>query len=96
SAHPGYAKGKLVNALKLASSLLAVLPTNEWCPEVTEKRQGFVHPVHMDGIAERATVEFIIRDFETQQLAVYENRLREICEQIIKQYPGTSYSFEVK
>lgn len=96
SAHPGYAKGKLVNALKLVSSLLAALPTTEWCPEATEKRQGFVHPVHMDGIAEKVTVEFIIRDFETEQLTVYENRLREMCEQIIRQYPGTSYSFEVK
>ncbi len=96
SAHPGYAKGKLVNALKLVSSLLAPLPTTEWCPEATEKRQGFVHPVHMDGIAEKATVEFIIRDFETEQLTVYENRLHEMCEQIIRQYPGTSYSFEVK
>lgn len=96
SAHPGYAKGKLVNALKMASSLLMALPNTEWCPEATANRQGFVHPVHMEGIAEKATIEFIIRDFETAQLTIYENRLRDLCEQIIQLYPGTSYTFEIK
>lgn len=96
SAHPGYAKGKMVNALKLVSSLLAALPVTEWNPESTEKRQGFVHPVHMEGIAEKATVEFIIRDFEAHKLVAYEDRLRDMCEQIIKRHPGTSYMFEIK
>lgn len=96
SAHPGYAKNKLVNALKMVSSLLTALPIAEWSPESTEKRQGFVHPVHMEGIAEKATVEFIIRDFETAQLTVYEEKLRTMCEQVVAQYPGTSYTFEVK
>lgn len=96
SAHPGYAKGKLVNALKLVSELLAMLPTDEWCPEVTEKREGFVHPVHMEGIAEKAKVEFIIRDFETAKLAVYEKRLQDMCEALVQRFPGASYSFEIK
>ncbi len=96
SAHPGYAKGKMVNALKLVSALLAALPTTAWCPEATEKREGFVHPVHMEGIAEKASVEFIIRDFITDQLTVYEDQLRNLCEQLIQQYPGVTYSFEVK
>lgn len=96
SAHPGYAKGKMVNALKLVSTLLAALPTTAWCPEATEKREGFVHPVHMEGIAEKASVEFIIRDFVTDQLTVYEDRLRNLCEQLIQQYPGVTYTFEVK
>lgn len=96
SAHPGYAKGKMVNALKLVSALLAALPTTAWCPEATEKREGFVHPVHMEGIAEKASVEFIIRDFVTDQLTVYEDRLRNLCEQLIQQYPGVTYTFEVK
>jgi len=96
SAHPGYAKGKMVNALKLVSALLAALPTTAWCPEATEKREGFVHPVHMEGIAEKASVEFIIRDFITDQLTVYEDQLRNLCEQLIQQYPGVTYTFEVK
>nr|WP_294991948.1 peptidase T [uncultured Sediminibacterium sp.] len=96
SAHPGYAKGKMVNALKIVSELLAMLPTNEWCPEATEKRAGFVHPVHMEGIAEKAKVEFIIRDFETTKLAVYEERLQNLCEQLLQRFPGATYSFEIK
>lgn len=96
SAHPGYAKGKMVNALKLVSALLAALPTTAWCPEVTEKREGFVHPVHMEGIAEKASVEFIIRDFAAEELTVYEDRLRNLCEQLIQQYQGVTYTFEVK
>ncbi len=96
SAHPGYAKGKMVNALKIVSELLAMLPTNEWCPEATEKRAGFVHPVHMEGIAEKAKVEFIIRDFETAKLAVYEERLQNLCEQLLQRFPGATYSFEIK
>lgn len=96
SAHPGYAKGKMVNALKIVAELLAMLPTNEWCPEATEKREGFVHPVHMEGIAEKARVEFIIRDFETAKLAVYEKRLQDMCEALVQRFPGATYSFEIK
>ena len=58
--HPGYAKNKLVNALKIASEILAALPTNEWSPETTEGREGFVHPVAVNGISEKATIQFII------------------------------------
>ena len=53
--HPGYAKGKLVNALKVAGAVLDALPKNEWSPETTEKREGFVHPTAVNGIAEKAT-----------------------------------------
>ncbi len=52
-AHPGYAKGKLVNALKIVGEILAALPAGEWCPEATEKREGFVHPVSIGGLAKR-------------------------------------------
>ena len=53
--HPGYAKGKLVNALKIAGAVLDALPKNEWSPETTEGREGFVHPVAVNGIAEKAS-----------------------------------------
>lgn len=96
SAHPGYAKDKMVNALKMVSALIASLPATEWCPEATEKRTGFVHPVHIEGIAEKATVEFIVRDFTTEQLFVYEERLRHMCEEVVSRYPGTHFTFEVK
>lgn len=76
--HPGYAKDKLVNALKIAGEILAALPANEWSPETTEKKQGFVHPTAIGGIAERATIEFIVRDFKTQELENHHNRLKKL------------------
>jgi len=64
SAHPGYAKDKLVNALKIAGDFMSALPKGEWSPETTEDTQGFVHPVTMGGVAEHAWVQFIVRDFK--------------------------------
>ncbi|RTL51070.1 MAG: peptidase T [Sphingobacteriales bacterium] len=96
SAHPGYAKNKLVNALKLAGELLTVLPKGEWSPETTEKKQGFVHPVRMEGIAEKATIEFIIRDFETANLIKYEERLKHFVETVVGCHPGSSFEMVVK
>lgn len=96
SAHPGYAKGKMVNALKLAGILLQQLPATEWCPEATQGKEGFVHPVHMEGTAEKASIEFIIRDFDTSQLAIYENRLLQMAEAIVTQYPGAKVEAVVR
>lgn len=94
--HPGYAKGKLVNALKVAGEVLAHLPKNEWSPETTEGKEGFVHPVRISGIAEQATLEFIIRDFDTALLAEHETRLEKIVADVVAQHPGAQYSFTVK
>ena len=66
--HPGYAKNKLVNALKIAGAVLDALPKNEWSPETTDGRQGFVHPVSSNGIAEKTTLQFIVRDFTLEGL----------------------------
>lgn len=89
SAHPGYAKGKLVNALKVAGDFLSRLPKGEFSPETTSDREGFVHPVTMGGVAEHAWVKFIVRDFETVKLAEHESRLKAIAEATIADYPGT-------
>ncbi|HVS95805.1 MAG TPA: peptidase T [Puia sp.] len=90
SAHPGYAKDKLVNAIKVAAHFVDSLPRDEWSPETTEGRYGFVHPVRVSGIAERATVEFIIRDFVTPRLAAYEEHLREKVAATLAAYPGAT------
>jgi tripeptide aminopeptidase len=95
SAHPGYAKGKMVNALKLAAYFLDSLPKDEWSPETTEGRYGFVHPVRMEGLAEKATVEFIIRDFVTPKLAAYEEHLRSKVEDAVRAFPGARADFEI-
>lgn len=96
SAHPGYAKDKLVNAIKVAACFLDQLPKDGWSPETTEDRYGFVHPVHIEGIAEKATLQFIIRDFWTHKLAAYENALRDEMEAALKKFPGAKADFVVK
>jgi tripeptide aminopeptidase len=95
AAHPGYAKDKLVNAIKVAAAFLDSLP-KELSPEATEKRNGFVHPVRTTGIAEKITVEFIIRDFITAKLTEYENLLREKLQEALKRFPGARADFEVR
>lgn len=94
-AHPGYAKDKLVNALKIAGEILAALPKHEWSPETTCEKQGFIHPVGVNGIAEKATIEFIIRDFKTSNLAVYEDRLKAIAAEVLQRHPKATMEFEV-
>jgi tripeptide aminopeptidase len=96
SAHPGYAKGKLVNAIKIASEFITLLPHNRLSPETTEGIQGFIHPVHVEGTAEKAKVEFIIRDFATKQLCEYENFIRGLAEKTILNYPGAGVEFTIK
>ena len=95
-AHPGVGKDILVNALKIAGSFLASLPKNEWSPETTEKREGFVHPVTITGNAEKAVVDFIIRDFETERLAVHEHRLQKLAENATSAFPGSRMEWVVK
>jgi tripeptide aminopeptidase len=90
SAHPGYAKGQMVNALKVAAEVLDTLPKHAWCPEATEGREGFVHPVEMKGNAERAVVSFIVRDFDAAQLAIHEAKLKALAEIVVSQYPGAT------
>ncbi len=96
SAHPGYAKGKMVNAIKAASAFVAMLPKDEWCPEVTDGQQGFVHPTSIESGLEKATVQFIIRDFDTAKLSQYEDRLRGLVDATAKQFPGVTTDFVVK
>lgn len=95
-AHPGYAKNKLVNAIKVASEIVHALPKNEWAPEATEKKQGFAHPTRMEGIAETTTLEFILRDFDDEKLKEYGARLKQIAEEVVKKYPGVSTEFSIK
>ncbi|PSK94067.1 peptidase T [Taibaiella chishuiensis] len=96
SAHPGYAKNKLVNATKVAAAFLDLMPKNEWSPETTNGKQGFVHPVHIEGGAELTKIDFIIRDFETAMLQEHESRLEALLKDAVAQFPGARYEFVVK
>jgi len=95
SAHPGYAKGKMVHAIKVAAHFVDLLPKDSWSPETTLDREGFVHPTSISGGLESATVSFIIRDHQTSKLADYENRLKELAEQAINAFPGSQIEFKV-
>ncbi|MFN4285896.1 MAG: peptidase T [Lacibacter sp.] len=96
SAHPGYAKGVLVNALKVAARFIASLPAEGWSPETTENREGFAHPVSCWGTAEQAVVEFILRDFTTDGLQQHAQRLQALAQAAVDQYPGSSMTFELR
>ena len=91
--HPGYAKDKMVNALKVAGAILDALPKKEWSPETTEKREGFVHPVAVNGIAEKATIQFIVRDFTVAGLQQHHQRLKKIAEDTVAKFPGASMEY---
>ena len=95
SAHPGYAKDRLINAIKVAAGFLDRLPKDGWSPETTEARYGFVHPVRISGLAEQVVVEFIVRDFVTARLAAYEESLRDTLEEALAVFPGARADFEV-
>jgi len=95
SAHPGYAKGKMINAMKIAGEILAALPKNRLSPESTESKRGFIHPVRIDGIAEKCTIDFIIRDFETKGLQKKEDYLRTQIEELMRLYPKASFEYKV-
>jgi tripeptide aminopeptidase len=96
SAHPGYAKGKMVSALKIAAEFIDSLPKDSYSPETTSDREGFIHPVKMAGTIEQASVEFIIRDFHTHKLAQYENFLHDRLEETVNRYPGATFTFDVQ
>lgn len=96
STHPGYAIGKLENALKIAAEILARLPKDKLSPETTQDKEGFIHPVQMEGIQEKAVLSFIIRDFTVAGLHEKEALLKGIMEGVLKEYPNSSAEFKVQ
>ena len=98
-AHPGSAKGVMQNAIKIAADIVAALPRDQWCPEHTEGKAGFVHPTNIQGGAEQVQIEFLIRDFDTANLVIYEQRILDIAESVIRENPNynqSSVKIEVK
>lgn len=94
--HPGYAKNKLVNAMKIAGEILASLPRNEWSPETTDGKEGFIHPVSLNGISEKATIGFIVRDFSTPALEAHHERLRFLAQAVVDKYPGATMVYQAQ
>ena len=95
SAHPGFAKGKMESAIKIASEIVAALPKDRFAPEATTAKEGFIHPVGIKGTVEEATVEFILRDFDENLLHNHELILKAIAEEVMEGYPNSTYSLEI-
>jgi len=93
--HPGYAKDIMVNSMKVASAFIESLPKDKLSPETTEKREGYFHPVSMNGNEEKTSLKFIIRDFETSNLKKLEDLLKKFAEETIAKFPGSKLEFEV-
>ena len=95
SAHPGYAKGKMVNAIKMAALLVDSLPKETLTPETTAHREGFIHPYSIEGALEKASVDFIIRDHKTSKLSEYEQLIADTMKDIAEKHPGITYDIEI-
>jgi tripeptide aminopeptidase len=93
--HPGYAKGIMVNSMKVAAHFIDNLPKDKLSPETTEKREGYFHPVAMNGNEEKTSIKFIIRDFNTSNLKKFEDILKNIAEESVAKFPGAKLEFEV-
>ncbi|TYL80235.1 peptidase T [Bradyrhizobium cytisi] len=96
SAHPGYAKGKMEHAIKIAAAIVERLPKEGCSPETTSGKQGFLHPVGIEGALEQATLSFIVRDFTEEGLKEKEILLETIVKDVMKDYPRSTYKFEVR
>ncbi len=95
SAHPGFAKGKMESAIKIAGIITAMLPF-ELSPENTEGMEGFIHPVGIQGHVEEATIDFIIRDFDDDLLAKHADEIRRVATEVVEDFPNSSYELQVK
>src|SRR5205807_2451759 len=96
STHPGFAKGKMEHAIKIAAAIVDRLPKDGCSPETTEGKQGFLHPVSINGALEKATLGFIVRDFTDEGLKQKEILLDNIVKDVMEGFPRSSYRLEVK
>ena len=96
STHPGYAKGKMEHAIKIAAAIVDRLPKDTCSPETTEGKEGFLHPVGISGALETARIDFIVRDFTDDGLKQKEALLEGIVRDVMKNYPRSTYRIDVK
>ena len=95
SVHPGFAKGKMEHAIKIASRIVERLPQDTCSPETTEDREGFLHPVGINGALEQVTLAFIVRDFTEQGLHEKEALLESIVQDVMKDFPQSTYNIDI-
>ncbi len=89
--HPGYAKGKLINGIKIAAEIIERLPKDTMSPETTEGREGYLHPHAIKGGVELTEIVFLVRDFTVEGLKEKEEFLQKLCDEMNKKYaPATA------
>lgn len=93
--HPSIGKGRMVNALRGASLFVASFPTDSLSPETTCDRQGFIHPYNMSAAVGSATVQLILRDFDTAKLTEYADLIRSKMNDVCRQLPGLKAELEI-
>lgn len=93
--HPGYAKGIMINSIKIAATFIDSLPKDSLSPETTDGRNGFVHCTSILGNEEATTLKFIVRDFETAKLKEYEEILKNLAKKAVEKFPGSKFEFQV-
>jgi tripeptide aminopeptidase len=96
SAHPGYAKGKMENAIKIAAEIISKLPKSSLTPETADINDGFIHPTKITGQLENAKIEFILRDFNTENLDKFQAKIEEVAKKVLLKYPGSTFVTERK
>ena len=96
SQHPGFAKGRMESALKIAAEIIAALPKDRLSPETTEGKEGFIHPTDIQGSVEEARIDFILRDFDTAKLSEYGELIRTISHAVLANYPNATATFDQK
>src|SRR6202789_630404 len=96
STHPGFAKGKMEHAVKIAAAIVERLPKTTCSPETTEGREGFLHPIGQSGTLEAATLGLIVRDFTEDGLREKERLLEDIVKEVMAGYPRSTYRIDIK
>jgi len=96
SQHPGFAKNRMESAIKIASEIITALPNKELSPESTENKEGFIHPVGIQGTVEEAKIDFILRDFDTKNLQLYGEFIISLTKEILTSYPHSTFEYEQK
>jgi len=96
SAHPGFAKGRMEHAIKIASRIVERLPKDTCSPETTDGREGFLHPTGISGTLERATLSLIVRDFTDDGLKEKETLLEEIVRGVMADFPHSTYRLDIQ
>jgi tripeptide aminopeptidase len=93
--HPGYAKGRMVNAIRVASDFVARLPRDTMSPEATDGYEGYLHPYQMQTSVDYTTVKVLVRDFVTSKLKDKETYVQQLAQDVVRGYPGSSVEFVI-